>query len=195
MKINWQKVPDGSNFEPLPIGKYPCVLAVDDRQRDAQGDVMKDVDGNDATVHTNAGDEKWNIKATILDGPHAGRWVLDNLSFGEKAVKRAKIVLKRAGIIDDETTEYDAQPEELDGTYWWIDIDRHEARVNKDGTPKLRKDGKPIVDPKVGYAGYETMSPQDAKRYREKFAAWEARKADASRPDSATEAGADKVPF
>jgi hypothetical protein len=195
MKINWQKVPDSSNFEPLPIAKYPCVLAVDNKQRDAQGDAMKDVDGNAATVHTNAGDEKWNIKATVLDGPHVGRWVLDNLSFGEKAVKRAKIVLKRAGIIDDETTDYDAQPEELDGTYWEIEVDRHEARMNKDGTPKLRKDGKPIVDPRVGYAGYTPLSPQDAKRYREKFAAWEARKADASAPESGTEAGADEVPF
>ena len=194
MKINWSRVADSSNFEPLPIAKYPCVLAVTNKQVDAQGGAVKDADGNAATLHTNAGDEKWDIKATVLDGTHTGRWVLDNLSFGEKAVKRAKIVLKRAGIIDDETTDYDAQPEELDGTYWEIEVDRHEARMNKDGTPKLRKDGKPIVDPRVGYAGYTPLSPQDAKRYREKFAAWEARKADASAPEKEDDDG-DPPPF
>lgn len=194
-KINWSKVEDNSaNFEPLPINKYPCVLSVDNRQRDTQGNVMTNGDGQPAILHTKSGDEKWSIKATVLDGPHVGRWVTDNLSFG-KAVKRAKIVLMRAGIIDENTTDYDASPEELDGTYWWVDVDKHEVRMNEDGTPKLRKDLKPILDPKVGFAGYTPLTAQEAKKYRESFAAWQARKADAEAPETAGEEDADKVPF
>ncbi|MGA9884091.1 MAG: hypothetical protein WBQ34_10260 [Candidatus Acidiferrales bacterium] len=193
MKINWSRVADSSNFEPLPIAKYPCVLAVTNKQVDAQGGAVKDADGNAATLKTVAGDEKWRVKATVLDGPYIGRWITDNLPFSEAGLKRTKIVLTRAGIIDDETTDYDAQPEELDGTYWWIGT-KQEARLNADKTPKLTKDLKPIIDTKIEYAGYEPMSPQDAKRYREKFAAWEARKADASAPEKEDDDG-DPPPF
>jgi hypothetical protein len=195
-KINWSQVEDARDFEPLPIGKYPCVLAVDNKMRDSQGNMITDGNGRPAISTTRAGDERWSIKATILDGPHAGRWVLDSLSFGERALKRAKIVLKRAGIIDDDTTDYDPQPEELDGTYWWVDVDRHEPRQNADGSPKLRKDGKPIMDPRVAFAGYTPMDAKDAKRFRESYEAWKTRKETGASDDNLS-AGSDddEVPF
>ena len=173
--VNFGKVADNDNFEPLPVAKYPCVLEVSNTQKDSSGGVMTGEGDKPAILHTLAGDEKWDIKATILDGKHAGRWIRDNLSFGEKAVKRVKTVFVRAGIIEGDE-KHNCTPDELDGTYWWVEIDRHEPRTNKDGTPKLRKDGKPIVDARVGFAGYTPMTPQEAKRYRESYQAWLAHK-------------------
>jgi hypothetical protein len=196
-RVNFANVQDNTEFEILPLGKYPCVLAVSNEQKDSSGQVMKDAENNPAIRHTNAGDERWDIKATILDGKHTGRWITDNLSFGEKALKRVKIVFVRAGIIEGDEA-HDCTPDELDGTYWWVEIDRQEARTNKDGTPKLRKDGKPILDPRVGFAGYEPMSPQEAKRYRESYAAWLAKKNGQSAEngaESGAEAGDSDVPF
>jgi len=193
-RIDFSKVADNDNFEPLPVGKYPCVLAVDNIQRDAEGNPLRDAEGRPAVRHTNAGDESWGIKATILDGKFVGRWITDSLSFGEKALKRVKIIFTRAGIIESDE-QHDCQPDELDGSYWWVDVDRHEQRKNRDGTPKLRKDGKPITDARVAFAGYEPMSPQEAKRYRESFAAWQARKNGQAADAGADEADDDKVPF
>lgn len=193
-RVDFGKVADNEGFEPLPIAKYPCVLAVSNEQKDSAGQVMKDAENNPAISHTVAGDEKWEIKATILDGKHTGRWIRDNLSFGVNALKRVKIVFTRAGIVEGDET-HDCEPAELDGTYWWVDIDRHEARMNKDGTPKLRKDKKPITDARVAFAGYEPMTPQEAKRYREGYQAWEAKKNGVAADAGEGEADGDQVPF
>lgn len=196
MKINWGLVPDAENFEPVPIGRYPAILKVDNLKRDQQGNAMTDAEGKPAIRTTNAGDEMWHLEAHILEGKQIGRYIYDQISFGEKALKRAKVILSRAGIIEGDET-YDCQPDELDGTYWWIEVDRHEARMNRDGTPKLTKAGKPIVDPRIAFAGFEAMSPPDAKKYGESYRAWLAKKADESVPENgaAGEKGADEVPF
>lgn len=195
-RVNFANVADNTEFEVLPLAKYACVLAVSNEQKDSSGQVMKDAENNPAISHTSAGDEKWDIKATILDGKHTGRWIRDNLSFGEKALKRVKIVFMRAGIIEGDE-QHDCEPGELDGTYWWVEVDRHEARTNKDGTPKLRKDGKPILDARVGFAGYEPMTPQEAKRYRESYAGWLAKKNGQAADNGAGEGeeGSSDVPF
>jgi hypothetical protein len=198
--VNFGQVKDNQEFEPLPIAKYPCVLAVTNIQTDSNGEVVKDIDDQPAIMHTKGNDEKWEIKATILDGKHTGRWIRDNLSFGEKAVKRVKILFQRAGLIEGDET-YDCEPAELDGTYWWVDIDRHEPRKERDGKPKMRKDGKPITDARVGFAGYAPMTPQEAKRYRESYQAWEVKKAAGNAGDAELdaafkgEADGDEVPF
>lgn len=178
-RVNFNNVPDNNfeSFEPLPIGKYPCVLTVDNIQRDSSKQPMTDVEGKPVIAKTNAGDEKWSVKATILDGPHVGRWVLDNFSFGDKAVKRVKIVLTRAGIIQGNETDYDCQPDEIDDTCWWVEIDRLEPRKNADGSVKTRKDGKAIVDPRVAFAGYTPMTSEEAIRLKAKYAKWQAEKA------------------
>lgn len=198
-KIDWGMVEDGSSFEPLPIGRYPAIIKVSNHQRDAQGEDLKDADGNPVVLTTLAGDEKWSIKATILDGKHVGRWFTDSLSFGDKALKRAKIILMRAGIIEGNEVGPPPSPEELDDTCWWVEIDRHEARQNKDGTAKLRKDGKPILDVRVAFAGYELMAPAEAKEYRARYAEWQAKKAAGGGAIVASEevatADDDEVPF
>lgn len=182
-RVNFNNVPDNNfeSFEPLPIGKYPCVLAVDNIQRDSSGQPMTNIEGQPVIRTTGAGDEFWNVTATILDGPHIGRYVRDNFSFGAKAVPRLKIVLKRAGIIQGDETNYNCQPDELDGTCWWVEVEKLEQRKKKgaDGTliPQFRKDGKtPILDPKVHYAGYTPMTPDETIQLKAKFAKWQAEK-------------------
>lgn len=191
-RVAFGQVEDHKEFEPIPIGKHPCVVAVTNVQTDSEGNPMKDAEGNPAIRHTNAGDESWNVKATILDGKHIGGFLFDNLSFGAKAVKRVKVIFSRAGIIEGDET-HDCEPGELDGTYWWLEVDRHEARINKDGTPKLGKNGKPLTSAKIGFAGWYPMDPKDAKKYREQFAKWEARQAEKNADNG--EGEGDEVPF
>ena len=193
--VNFGKVEDQKEFEPIPIGKYACVLAVDNVQRDTQGNPVTDIDNKPLLRHTKAGDESWFIKATILDGKHTGRWIQDNLSFGEKALKRVKAVFKRLGIIEGDES-HDCSPDELDGSYMWVEVDRLEAATNRDGTPKVRKDGKPMLNPKVAFVGYTAMDAKEAKRYRESYQAWEYRKqAAAGDNGNGAEEADSEVPF
>ena len=194
-KVNFGKVEDRQEFEPVPVGKYACVLAVDNVQRDTQGNPMTDADDKPILRQTRAGDESWSIKATILDGKYTGRWIQDNLSFGEKALKRVKAVFKRLGIIEGDE-DHDCSPDELDGSYMWVEVGSLEQAKNRDGMPKVRKDGKPMLNPKVAFVGYTMMDAKEVKRYRESYAAWLARKeAAAGDNGSGVEEADSEVPF
>ena len=192
------------SYGPVPIDKYPCVVHVEWLKKDEAGNLMTGGDGQPARITTNAGDEMWNLTNYVMDGPHFDKPIYDSVSFGAKALKRAKIILIRAGMMpsDEECTKNPAlwpmqnqefQPEELDGTCWWVTIESHEARVNSDGTPKLSKAGKPLFKAKIAFDGYEPMKKDDAVLFRKNYLA---RKANQTPPpETAGDNGHGEMPF
>ncbi len=194
-KVTFGALPEQQDFSPLPLCKYPCVLRVTNIAKASDGQVMTDGDGKPATLKTNAGDERWDFNSLVLGGAHVGREIRDNISFGEKAFKRAQIIFIRAGIIEEGAGEHDFQPDELDQTCWWVEIDAHEQGKNRDGTLKFKKDGKtPLMYQKVAFAGYTLMQPAEAKKYRAEYDAWLAKKGTGARAVDAEVAGDDDDP-
>ena len=48
---------------------------------------------------TRAGDERWSVRLTVADGPHAGRMAAwDSLVFSMRGRARARVVLKALGL-------------------------------------------------------------------------------------------------
>jgi hypothetical protein len=193
-KVNFGTIPDQQDFTPLPLGKYPCLLRVTNIAKASDGQVMTDGDGNPALLRSNDGSEKWDLNALILGGAHVGREIRDNLVFSEKGIKKVKPIFVRAGIVEGNET-YDCQPNELNETFWWVEIDKHEQGKNKDNTLKVTKDGKPKMYHKVAFAGYTLMQPAEAKKYRAEYDAWLAKKGGGARPVVDEGAGDDEVPF
>ena len=183
---------DQQDFSLPPVGEYPCELKLKAFKKDAQGNAVTGLDGNPLPLTTAAGDAMWNIEATIIDGPHAGkRPFLDNLSFGKRAAKRAALVLVRAGMMPSEEEckknpqlyeerKREFLPEELDKTLWWVSI--HHERAVKAGQPREGKyefkahgctcevcvaaaGKKLLVNCKVDFDGYRPMTVAEAKKY------------------------------
>jgi len=90
MKINFDEIEQVQDFTPIPAGKYRCRLT-----------------GIEEAA-TNHGDEMWRLTFVVIDGPHAGRRLFDNLPFSENGMKRVKLVLGRLGV--NTTGEMDVQP-------------------------------------------------------------------------------------
>ncbi len=200
-RVNFGSVPEQQDFSPLPLGKYACVLRVTNIAKASDGEPMTDGDGNPATLKSNDGSEKWDLNALVLSGAHVGREIRDNLVFSEKGIKKVKPIFVRAGIVVGDET-HDCQPDEIDGTYWWVEIDKHEQGKNRDGSLKFKKDGTtPMLYQKVAFAGYTPMTPTEAKAHREQYAAWLAKKgapANGARPATAEvvdDDDPDHVPF
>lgn len=182
IKVNFAEIPDVGDFGPLPLGKYASRMHVDAYQHDAQGNYATDVNGDHVFWTTNAGDAMWKLEMELLDPAHKSRKVFDQLSFGPGGLKRVKVIYVRGGFADA-TDEVDLDPEDIDGTYWFIDIDRHEVATEKDGkTPRVSKytfkagactcktckqyDGQNVnVNARIGFGGFELMPAKEAKKY------------------------------
>lgn len=158
MRIDFSRVRESEgnqDFSLPPLGEYPVVMLVEAYKKDTSGVLMTDPDGRPAPLTTTANDPMWNLELKILptfkgsdsegheiwDSTHAGKRILDNVSFGAKAIKRAAVVLVRAKMMPSEkeceanpklwaTRNRDFQPDELHETFWWVSI-HHELAVGK----------------------------------------------------------------
>jgi len=92
-KIDFSTVEDAKTFTPVPEGTYLC-----------------EVNSVEQTT-TNAGAEMYKVRLKVLDGPHAGRYLFDNLVFSPNAMKRVKLVCARLGL--DTSGELDLTPKML----------------------------------------------------------------------------------
>jgi len=164
IKLNLKDTPDTGNFGPLPIGKYPCRLNIDAYQKDAQGNFMLDGDGKKCYWRSSAGDPQWKFTCTVLDGPYRTRVMKDQFTFSAGGKKRLKVVIVRAGLAKGDEDDFDLEPEDLDNTYWNIEIDKHEPAVKKDGSPSLDKQGKQYTNARIAFAGFELMDAETAAR-------------------------------
>ena len=95
VRFNFDEAGDVRDFEPLPDGQYQVELA----------DIALD--------QTRKGDPMWKLKFAVVDGPHAGRFVFDNLIFSKAAAPRVKLICSALGL--DTSGEIDLTPELLLG--------------------------------------------------------------------------------
>lgn len=83
---DWSDVPDATEFQVIPAGKYQVVCTAMERG-----------------VSQN-GNPKWEYKVQVLGGQYHGVEIIDNITFAEgKALERAKFVLSRFGDVDMRT--------------------------------------------------------------------------------------------
>ena len=164
IKLNLKDTPDSGNFGPLPIGKYPCRLNIEAYQKDAQGNFMLDGDQKKCYWRSSNGDPQWKFTCTVLDGPYRTRVMKDQLTFSDGGKKRIKVLVVRAGLATGGEDDFDLEPEDLDNTYWNIEIDKHEPAVKKDGSPALDKNGKQYINSRIAFAGFELMDAATAAR-------------------------------
>lgn len=182
-RVSFKDIPDGGQeFRLVPLGKYPARLKVDAYQHDDNGNYLTDGEGDRVMWRTKKGDEMWKLQFQILATEAADRIVFDNLNFSEGGKKRVKIMFRRAGYPEDYEGEPD--PEDLDGTYWNIDVDSHELQTTATGAITISKykfknkidckcsvcvgnDDKEVrINPKIGFAGFELMPLKDAVMYK-----------------------------
>jgi len=125
-RIDFSAVEDAKDFTPLPEGEYLC--RVDNVEESLTG----------------AGAEMWKLRLAVVSGEHKGRYVFDNLVFSEKALKRAKFVLRCLGI--DVSGEIDVTREMIVGKQANVRVDLEEY-ADDEGREKKRN--------RVPFAGYE----------------------------------------
>lgn len=93
--IDFPNVKDSAEFEPLPEGEYACEFFKIEKAR------------------TSKGDEMWKMQLRVINGPHEGRIIFDNLVFSEKSKNRAKLIAKRSGCDVEKAGSF--EPENLLG--------------------------------------------------------------------------------
>lgn len=79
-QVDFTKVGDLDDFEPIPTGEYVCVL----------GDIEE--------VRKRDGSEIWKVRWFVEAGPYKGRTVFDSLAFTSAALKRVKRLCRVAEI-------------------------------------------------------------------------------------------------
>lgn len=125
-KVDFAKVDDVDSYSPLPDGSYLCRLT----------EVETDVTRN--------GDEMWKLRFTVEDGPHAGRYIFDNMVFSLAAMKRVKLICSRLEL--DTTGEVDLNPDLVKGRRCVVSVQTEEY-VDDNNQTKSRN--------VVPFAGYE----------------------------------------
>jgi hypothetical protein len=128
-KMNFDEVPDATDFTPVPEGEYLARVVT----------VAKGITENN--------NEKWDIKLRIMGGEHEGRHVLDCLVFTERAYPRIKLVCKRLGI--DVSGTVDLKPSDLEGRHAYITVEIEEFEG---------RDGKTKQSNKIPFAGYRSAT-------------------------------------
>lgn len=131
-KVDFSKIDDVQDFSPLPPGKYPCRLVEVEEAR------------------TQYDDEMWKLRFQVASGPHAGRFIFDNLVFSEAAIKRAKLICSRLGI--DVSGELDLTTEMIKGRACQVTVEVEDYE-DQEGRTKKRN--------VVPFAGYERLEQAD----------------------------------
>jgi hypothetical protein len=153
-KVNFAEVPESSSST-VPDGKYLVeVDRIDEKQ-------------------TRAKEEMWELWLKIVDGPHKGHAIKDNITWGHdlkgKAMQRTRLVLSRLGL--DVSGELDVQPKMLKGRRAIV-----KTTIKPWDAPQYDKDTKePIIDPvtglqltkpvdrnTIGFADYESVGAAGA---------------------------------
>jgi hypothetical protein len=156
---------------------------MDAYQKDAQGSLMTGPDGKPVYWRTEAGDTKWKIVWHLLDLPD-DRHVLDNLFFSAGGLKRIRTIYVRGGFATGKEDDIDLEAEDLDGTFWWIDVEHQdpadglkEGAQLKEGkyvfkakdckcSTCVKYDGQKVnVYAKVGFAGMYPMKAEEMGKY------------------------------
>lgn len=127
-RINFSTVEDAKTFTPIPEGRYLC-----------------EVNSIEQTTTSN-GNEMWNLRLKILEGPCSGRCVFDRLVFTPAAMKRIKLVCARLGI--DTSGELDLTPKMLRDRTAYVTV-QIEDYVDDEGKERSRN--------RIPFDGYEAV--------------------------------------
>ena len=79
-EVDFDQYDEASNFAPLPEGDYNVEL-----------DKIEE-------KSTGSGDEMWSLRFVVMDEPHKGRYIFDNMVFTQAAMGRVKLICSRLGI-------------------------------------------------------------------------------------------------
>jgi hypothetical protein len=131
-RIDFSNVEDPKDFTPLPEDDYLCRV------------------DNVEEALTGAGDEMWKVRHLVTKGEFKGRYIFDNLVFSEKALKRAKLILRCLGV--DVSGEINLTPEMIKGKQAIVTV-KLEDYVDDEGREKKRN--------RVPFAGYEKPDDDD----------------------------------
>jgi hypothetical protein len=182
VKVNFNQVPDQADFSLPPIGRHPARLEIDAYQKDAQGNFMTGPDGKPVFKRTAAGDTKWDMLWHLLDLPD-DRYVSEGLFFSTKGLKRVKIIFVRGGFATGKEDDIDLEPEDLDGTFWWVEVEhpdpvdslqegaslkesKYTFKAKCDCATCQKYNGQKVsVYAKVGFAGMNPMRTEEMAKY------------------------------
>lgn len=131
-KVDFSHVEDVQDYTPIPPGKYLCKL----------------IDVEEA--RTQYDDEMWKLRFQVIEGPHAGRSLFDNLVFSAAALKRVKLICSRLGL--DVTGELNLTPDMIKGRSCYLTT-QVEEYVDAEDRKKMRN--------VIGFAGYEKVSQSE----------------------------------
>jgi hypothetical protein len=162
----------------VPAGTYACLMHVDDAQRDRNGRIVMNGDGEPKLLTTKNGDLMWRLRLLVLEGEFDGQEIEDALFFSAKALRRVEMLLVRAKLIPSEADcnadpslrpqrRWDVKPADLAGTLWWVTVSEVKQAVDTNGQPIVTRKGEPFVRSLVAFDGYEPMDPENEARYRE----------------------------
>jgi hypothetical protein len=184
IRRSFKDVPDSTGFTLVSAGRHPARMHVDAYQHDAAGNFALDGAGQKVYWETSTShDPLWKLHMEILDGDHRGATVDDNLNFSSGGMKRVKVVYKRGGFATGDEEDIELEPEDLDGSCWWITVE-HEVSIDfktKEERPRKRGefsangctcatcvkyDGKDVyVQHKITFDGFEPMAAKEAAEF------------------------------
>jgi hypothetical protein len=133
LNVDFSTVEDTQDYTPIPKGEYLCRISKVEE------------------ALTGAGDPMWKLHLIVDEGDYKGRYVFDNLVFSEKALKRAKFILRCLGV--DVSGHVALTPEMIIGKQ--VNV-RVEVKEYVDGEGR-EKEGN-----NVPFAGYEKPETDDA---------------------------------
>ena len=131
-KIDFSKISNAVDFDPLPEEQYLVRLA--------------DIE----TDRTQQGEDKWILRWKVMGGEHEGRLIFDHMAFTPKAMPRVKMICACCGL--DVAGETDLQPEMLLDKQVFINVFQKEYPDDK-GQMKTCND--------IPYRGYEPGPKED----------------------------------
>lgn len=132
--LDFSHVETARSFPVLPAGRYAVeVLSVR-------------TDG----PTTKTGHEMWGLQLAVLDGPHKGRRVFDNLVFSETAMPRLKLILDALGVDVTRPVRMTADLILHRKCYVTVEIEGYQgvqrSKVRFDGYEELAPDPERAVD-------------------------------------------------
>ena len=133
--VDFGNVSDASEFNLLPEGQY--LVSVEQVDEDV----------------TQKGDERLNIRYSVIDGEHAGASLFDHIYFSQRALPRAKLLLKALGISADGVVSI--TPDLLLGKT---------CRVDATIEIYAKSDGSEGKSNSIPFAGYHSVAGEESGR-------------------------------
>lgn len=127
VEVNWDDVPDGNDYSPLPDGQYTCILEKVEERQGSKG-------------------EYWSLEFRVLNGDYSGRKIYDSVFFTPKALPRFKLIASRLGHKTEGTSQI--TPDMIKGSIVKLTVftEKYMGKDNRERTKNT-----------IPYDGYEQI--------------------------------------